>query len=51
MPHRVGEINRFFETYRSGDEYDTSAITHVMACTSHVPGLMLSDSTRSQSRH
>lgn len=50
MPHRVGEINRFFEAHRSGDEYDTSAITHVMACTSHFPGLMLRDGTGSPSR-
>ena len=50
MPHRVGEINRFFEAHPSGDEYDTSAITHVMACTSHFPGLMLRGSTGSRSR-
>ena len=30
-----------FETYRSGDEYDRAAITHVMACNSHFPGLLL----------
>jgi hypothetical protein len=29
------------DSYRSGDEYDTSAITHVMACTSHFPGRFL----------
>jgi hypothetical protein len=29
------------ETYRSGDEYDRAAITHVMACNSHFPGLLL----------
>ena len=29
MPHRVGEINRFFEAHRSGDEYNKSTITHV----------------------
>ena len=44
MPGRVGELNQFFETHRSGDQYDTSAITHVMACTSHFPGLMLKNS-------
>jgi hypothetical protein len=38
---RVGSLNAFFETYRSGDEYDTNAITHVMACSSHFPGLFL----------
>jgi hypothetical protein len=31
MPERVSSANRFFETYRSGDEHDESAITHVMA--------------------
>jgi len=40
-PERVEQINRFFETWRSHDEYDREAITHVMACTSHFPGLML----------
>ncbi len=37
-PDRVAKLNRFFRTYRSGDEYDREAITHVMACTSHFPG-------------
>ena len=41
MPDRVNRLNRYFATHRSGDEYDESAITHVMACTSHFPGLML----------
>jgi hypothetical protein len=40
MPDRVGQLNRFFETYRSGDEYDNAAITHIMGCSSHFPGLM-----------
>jgi len=40
-PGRVAQLNRFFEEYRSGDEYDTAAITHVMACTSHFPGAFL----------
>ncbi len=31
-PERVARLNSFFEAYRSGDEYDTDAITHVMAC-------------------
>jgi hypothetical protein len=35
---RVRRLNAFFDTYRSGDEYDTEAITHVMGCTSHLPG-------------
>jgi len=34
-------LNAYFETYRSGDEYDRNAITHVMACSSHFPGLLL----------
>jgi hypothetical protein len=34
----VRDLNAFFDTYRSGDEYDTNSITHVMACTSHFPG-------------
>jgi hypothetical protein len=37
-PARVNKLNSFFEAYRSGDEYDREAITHVMACTSHFPG-------------
>ncbi|XSG83145.1 MAG: hypothetical protein ACPW61_05025 [Methyloligella sp. ZOD6] len=40
-PERVARLNRYFETYRSGDEYDRAAITHVMACSSHFPGLLL----------
>jgi hypothetical protein len=35
---RVDRVHRFFEEYRSGDEYDRAAITHVMACSSHFPG-------------
>ena len=38
---RIGRLHRFFEGYRSGDEYDTDAITHVMACSSHFPGVLL----------
>jgi hypothetical protein len=38
---RVRRLNAFFDSYRSGDEYDTNAITHVMACTSHFPGRFL----------
>ncbi len=37
-PERVARLNSFFEAYRSGDEYDTDAITHVMACVSSFPG-------------
>jgi hypothetical protein len=35
---RVRRLDAFFESYRSGDEYDRDAITHVMACTSMLPG-------------
>jgi len=37
-PERVARLNSFFETYRSGDEYDTDAITHVMGCVASFPG-------------
>jgi hypothetical protein len=37
-PQRVVRLNSFFETYRSGDQYDADAITHVMACVSSFPG-------------
>lgn len=37
----VTRLHRFFESYRAGDEYDTAAITHVMACTSHFPGELI----------
>ena len=29
------------ETYRSRDEYDREAITHVMVCSSHFPGYLI----------
>jgi len=38
---RVGRLNAFFTGYRSGDSYDTDAITHVMGCTSHLPGAFI----------
>lgn len=41
MADRVEHLNEFFETYRSGDEYDDAAITHVMACSSHFAGSLL----------
>lgn len=41
MPERVARLNRYFESYRSGDEYDEAGITHVMACSSHFPGLLI----------
>ena len=41
MPERVARLNDFFDSYRSGDEYDRAAITHVMECNSHFPGYLL----------
>ena len=41
MPERVERLNNFFDSYRSGDEYDRAAITHVMACGSHFPGYLI----------
>ena len=41
MPDRVLQLNRFFDLYRSGDDYDRAAITHVMACNSHFPGTLI----------
>lgn len=41
MPERVRRLKAFFENYRSGDEYDREAITHVMACSAHFPGYLL----------
>lgn len=41
MQERVGKLNDYFETYRADDEYDDAAITHVMACSSHFPGLLV----------
>lgn len=40
-PERVQRLNEFFENYRSGDEYDHAAITHVMACSAHFPGCLI----------
>ncbi|WP_261320945.1 hypothetical protein [Rhizobium leguminosarum] len=40
-PERVDRLNAYFDVYRSHDEYDREAITHVMACASHLPGLFL----------
>jgi hypothetical protein len=40
-PDRVRRLNDFFAGYRSGDEYDRNAITHVMACASHFPGKLI----------
>jgi hypothetical protein len=41
MPDRVRSLNAYFETYRSGDEYDREAITQVMACSSHFSGYLI----------
>jgi hypothetical protein len=41
MQDRVRMLDDYFETYRSGDEYDNAAITHVMACSSRLPGCLL----------
>jgi hypothetical protein len=40
-PERVRALQRFFSTYRSNDEYDRNAITHVMACSSRLPGKLI----------
>ena len=40
-PERVERLNLYFTGYRSGDEYDRSAITHVMECASRFPGALL----------
>jgi len=46
MPERVGQLNEYFKSYRSGDEYDQAAITHVMECSSHLPGCLINKTTR-----
>jgi len=40
-PELVRRVQRFFGTYRSHDQYDSDAITHVMACASLFPGRLL----------
>lgn len=45
---RVEKLNTFFAGYRSGDEYDTEAITHVMACCSHFPGALVATGARQE---
>lgn len=42
-PDRVDKLNSYFDAFRSGDEYDREAITHVMACSSHLSGAMLKE--------
>jgi hypothetical protein len=46
-PERVEGLNRYFESYRSGDQYDREAITWVMACCSHFPGAFVSEKAHS----
>jgi hypothetical protein len=48
---RVERLNAYFDAFRSGDAYDTEAITHVMACTSHFPGAFLTDGRADPSAH
>ncbi|HUM16704.1 MAG TPA: hypothetical protein VL086_13505 [Candidatus Nitrosotalea sp.] len=38
---RVDRLNAYFSGYRSHDDYDTDAITHVMACASLLPGELI----------
>ncbi len=38
---RVARLHAFFESHRSGTAYDRDAITHVMACSARLPGLLL----------
>ncbi len=40
-PEKVNKLNNFFETYKSGDEYDMEAITHVMHLNSLLPGVLI----------
>jgi len=49
MPERVNSLNEYFKSYRSGDEYDHAAITHVMACSSHLPGCLIDNSAMEKS--
>ena len=45
MPGRVRAAHAYFEDYRSGDEYDRAAITHVMDCSAHFPGCLIRNAT------
>jgi hypothetical protein len=45
-PGRVRRVIDFFEEYRSGDEYDTDPITHVMGCVALFPGEFLPEVSR-----
>jgi hypothetical protein len=50
MLERVERLNAYFEHYRCGDEYERAAITHVMVCSSHFPGLLLTPEQESASK-
>ncbi|HZW58948.1 MAG TPA: hypothetical protein VFE85_01535 [Woeseiaceae bacterium] len=50
MPERVSALNDYFENYRAGDEYDEAAITHVMACSSLLPGALTDSGRRLRDR-
>lgn len=41
QPQRVDKLNKYFQDYQPGDQYERDAITHVMECSSHFPGLLL----------
>jgi hypothetical protein len=49
-PARVARLNGYFESYRSHDQYDDDAITHVMACSARLPGLLLALETGAEDR-
>ena len=40
-PDRVDALLSFFEGFKSGDKYDSEAITWVMACCAHLPGVLI----------
>lgn len=40
-PDRVEALNAYLERWRSGDAYDTEAITHIMTCASRLPWALL----------
>jgi hypothetical protein len=46
---RVEWLHGRFGGYRSGNAYDREAITHVIACAAHCPGLFLSAERRDRS--
>jgi hypothetical protein len=48
MRDRVGMLHEYFASYRSADEYDRAAITHVMACCAHFPGHLIEFPSRGE---